>query len=113
MKRFVIILGLLGLVALIAGIKFLQINTLIHMKSVVPLEAVSTTPVKLETWQEALTSVGSLSAVQGVTVAAELDGKIAGPTRDAIRLPRPATCSSGRTRRPRRRSCAPRRPTST
>jgi membrane fusion protein (multidrug efflux system) len=76
MKRFVIILGLLGLVALIGGIKFLQINTLIHMKSVVPLEAVSTTAVKLETWQEALTSVGSLSAVQGVTVAAELDGKI-------------------------------------
>ena len=76
MKRFIIILGLLGLIVLIGGIKFLQINTLIHMKAVVPLEAVSTTEVKQESWQETLTSVGSLSAVQGVTVAAELDGKI-------------------------------------
>ena len=76
MKRFAIILGLLGLIVLIGGIKFLQINTLIHMKSTVPLEAVSTAQVRQESWQEALTSVGSLSAVQGVTVAAELDGKI-------------------------------------
>ncbi len=76
MKRFIIILGLLGIIAVIGGIKFLQINTLIHMKAVVPLESVSTTAVKQETWQQAITSVGSLSAVQGVTVSAELDGKI-------------------------------------
>jgi membrane fusion protein (multidrug efflux system) len=76
MKRFLIILGLVGIVALIGGIKAYQISTLIHMKAVVPLESVSTAAVKLETWQQALTSVGSLSAVQGVTVGAELDGKI-------------------------------------
>ena len=31
-----------------------------------------------ERWQQTLSSVGSLSAVQGVTVAAELDGKVVG-----------------------------------
>lgn len=76
MKQFYIILGMVALVALIAAIKFYQISTLIHAKPVIPLESVSTTEVKQETWQQALTSVGSLSAVQGVTVAAELDGKI-------------------------------------
>jgi membrane fusion protein (multidrug efflux system) len=76
MKRFILILGLVGIVALIAGIKFFQIFTLIHTKAVMPLESVSTTEVKQEAWQQAITSVGSLSAVQGVTVAAELDGKI-------------------------------------
>jgi membrane fusion protein (multidrug efflux system) len=67
---------MLAVVGLIASIKIYQINTLIHLKAVVPPEAVSTTEVKLDTWQQTLTSVGSLSAVQGVTVAAELDGKI-------------------------------------
>jgi membrane fusion protein (multidrug efflux system) len=46
------------------------------MKWAQPPESVSTAKVMQESWEEALTSVGSLTAVQGVTVAAELDGKI-------------------------------------
>jgi membrane fusion protein (multidrug efflux system) len=76
MKAFLVIIGLVVVIALIGLIKFLQINTLIHTKPPLQTEAVSTTEAKRETWQEALTSVGSLTAVQGVTVAAELDGKI-------------------------------------
>ena len=66
---------LLGAIVLI---KVYQIKTLISAgaNSVLPPEAVSTAQVKLETWRETLTSVGSLTAVQGVTIAAELDGKI-------------------------------------
>ena len=76
MKTFFVILGALAVVAIIGLIKASQITTLIHTKAVQPLEAVSTTEARLETWQRSLTSVGSLTAVQGVTVAAELDGKI-------------------------------------
>jgi membrane fusion protein (multidrug efflux system) len=76
MKKFLVITGLVGVVAVIAGIKAYQIATLIKTKPPAQYEAVSTTKVSEQTWQQTLTSVGSLSAVQGVTVAAELDGKI-------------------------------------
>jgi membrane fusion protein (multidrug efflux system) len=76
MKAFLVIIGLVAVLAVIGFIKFTQINTLIHTKPPAVYEAVSTTEAKSETWQETLTSVGTLTAVQGVTVAAELDGKI-------------------------------------
>jgi membrane fusion protein (multidrug efflux system) len=38
---------------------------------------VTTASVKAESWETALTAVGTLTAVQGVTVAAELSGKVA------------------------------------
>ena len=76
MKTFLTILGLAALIGVIVLIKASQINTLIHTKAVIQPESVSTADAKLESWQRTLTSVGSLTAVQGVTVAAELDGKI-------------------------------------
>ncbi len=76
MKAFLVIIGLVVVLALIGLVKFLQINSLIHAKQPAVYETVSTTEAKSETWQESLTSVGTLTAVQGVTVAAELDGKI-------------------------------------
>jgi len=69
-------LSLLVVLGAIAGIKVLQIKTLISQKFEIPPESVSTAVVSSQTWQQTLTSVGSLSAVQGVVVAAELDGKI-------------------------------------
>jgi membrane fusion protein (multidrug efflux system) len=41
-----------------------------------PPEPVTTAVTRAETWESVLTSVGSLAAVQGVTVTAELAGKI-------------------------------------
>jgi membrane fusion protein (multidrug efflux system) len=76
MKKFLIIIGAVALIAVIILVKVQQINTLIHAKAPVQLEPVSTAQVKQESWQQTLTSVGSLTAVQGVTVSAELDGKI-------------------------------------
>jgi membrane fusion protein (multidrug efflux system) len=76
MKTFYTILGALAVIALIAVIKVMQIKTLIDTKPPAAFETVSTADAKRETWQETLTSVGSLTAVEGVTVAAELDGKI-------------------------------------
>ena len=76
MKTFLIILGLVAVLAVIVGVKVMQMSKLIHMKPPQVVESVSSTEAKQETWQQTLTSVGSLTAVQGVTVAAELDGKI-------------------------------------
>ena len=75
-KILITSLSLLVLLGVIAGIKVLQIKTLISQKFEQPAEAVSTATVGSQSWQQTITSVGSLTAVQGVTVAAELDGKI-------------------------------------
>src|SRR5580698_5828483 len=76
MKKFLIIAGFVAILAVIVGVKVFQIRTLIHTKQPQQFETVSTTEAKSETWQQTLSSVGSLTAVQGVTVAAELDGRI-------------------------------------
>ena len=77
-RIFLTILALLVLVGLIAGIKVLQIRRMIAQgaQSAPPPERVTTAEVKAQTWESLLTAVGSLEAVQGVTVAAELPGKV-------------------------------------
>jgi membrane fusion protein (multidrug efflux system) len=78
-KRIVLtILGLAILIALIAGVKTMQIRAMIDQgkKFVPPPETVTTSKVRAESWETALTAIGSLTAVQGVTVAAELPGKV-------------------------------------
>jgi membrane fusion protein, multidrug efflux system len=80
MKKRVIftIAGLIVLIGVLGGIKGLQITRMIaHGKQFVPPpETVTTFEVHPELWQSLLTSVGSLEAVQGVMVSAELKGKV-------------------------------------
>ena len=77
-KIFLTILGLLILVGGISGIKALQIKKMIDngKKMVLPPEVVTVAVVQKSSWESTLNSVGSLVAVQGVTVAAELPGKV-------------------------------------
>lgn len=72
--------GLLLVVALIGGIKTLQIRKMIAQGSrfVQPPETVTTMVVETTAWGSTLRAVGSLDAVQGVTVAAEVPGKVVG-----------------------------------
>ena len=72
------LIGLLILIAILGGIKTFQIRAMIDQgkKFVPPPETVTTATVKSETWDTALTAVGTLNAVQGVTVSAELSGKV-------------------------------------
>jgi membrane fusion protein, multidrug efflux system len=72
------ILGLLVVVAILAGLKVMQIRAMISQgkKFVPPAETVTTAVVTADSWGADLTAVGTLSAVQGVTVAAELPGKV-------------------------------------
>jgi len=73
-----VILGLAILVAALSAVKALQIGAMVEQgkKFVPPPEAVTTAVATAESWETALTAVGSLTAVQGVTVAAELTGKV-------------------------------------
>jgi membrane fusion protein (multidrug efflux system) len=80
MKKRIIfaILGLVIIIAILAGIKFLQIRAMIDQgkKFVPPPETVTTAVVRADSWENALTAVGTLTAVQGVTVSAELSAKV-------------------------------------
>jgi membrane fusion protein (multidrug efflux system) len=72
------ILGILVVAGVLAGIKALQIGKMIDQgkKFVPPAETVTTFQVQSQQWDAQLNAVGSLTAVQGVTVAAETPGKI-------------------------------------
>jgi membrane fusion protein (multidrug efflux system) len=75
---FLALAAVVVLVAVLGGIKGLQIDRMIaHGKQFVPPpEAVTTAVAGQQTWESVLTAVGSLTAVQGVTVTAELAGKV-------------------------------------
>jgi membrane fusion protein (multidrug efflux system) len=72
------IVGLIVVIGVLGGIKALQIHEMIlhGEQSVVPPLPVNTAVVQRQSWQTLLTSVGSLEAVQGVMVTAELKGKV-------------------------------------
>ena len=73
------VLGLMLLVAAIAGIKAMQIRQMLDPSAqpTPPPETVTTVTVRADAWESVLTAVGSVAAVQGVTVAAELPGRVA------------------------------------
>jgi membrane fusion protein (multidrug efflux system) len=76
---FFTILGLILLVGVLGGVKGLQIKRMIAQGEayVPPAAPVTTAVVQSVSWPTELTAVGSLEACQGVTVTAELSGKVA------------------------------------
>ncbi len=79
-KRILLsLLGLLLVIGLLAGIKGLQIFKMMGKKEsfTPPPETVTTVQAHPDSWETSLPAVGSLEAVQGVTIAAELPGKVA------------------------------------
>jgi len=78
-KRIVFtIIGLILVVGGLGGIKGLQIDRMIAQarQFAPPPETVATAVARTDSWESLLTSVGSLEAVQGVMVTAELTGKV-------------------------------------
>lgn len=75
---FFTILGLFALVGLLGGIKAVQIKDLMAAASTMmpPPPSVSTVDIEQQEWEVALNSVGSLQAVQGVVVSADLSGRV-------------------------------------
>jgi membrane fusion protein (multidrug efflux system) len=78
-KRLILsILSVLVIIGILGGIKGLQINRMmaIGSQSTPPPQTVTTAVVRTESWESLITSVGSLKAVQGVMLTAELPGKV-------------------------------------
>ncbi len=70
--------GLLALVILLVGIKGLQIFKMMAAAKAMtpPPQTVSSAEVREENWAPVLSAIGSVSAVQGATIAAELGGVV-------------------------------------
>ena len=78
-KRIIItLIGIIVLIGGLAGIKYLQIERMTaYGDNFVPSPEIVTTAIaKTDSWESVLSAVGSLEAVQGVVVTAELTGKV-------------------------------------
>lgn len=77
-RIFIAVLIVFLVVGVLGGIKVLQINSMIAYGNqfVPPPVIVTAATATADAWESQLTAVGSLEAVQGVMVTAELPGKI-------------------------------------
>ena len=78
-KRMVITLGIaIGLIATLGFVKFKQIQTAIAQGAAFqpPPEAVTTITAAEEQWPSTLNAIGTIVAVQGVAVSADLPGTV-------------------------------------
>ncbi len=64
------------LVAVLAGVKFLQIRTMIANLPKPQAQVVSTIEARMLEWQPQLAAIGSLVAVRGVDVSSEVAGQV-------------------------------------
>jgi membrane fusion protein, multidrug efflux system len=76
-KKLMITLASLALlIGVPAAIKMQQFSAMAAMSMEMPPEKVTAAAARAEQWPNTLTATGSLVAVQGVTISAELGGKI-------------------------------------
>ncbi len=90
-KRMILVLMVMvTFLGTIGFVKFRQVQAAIAQSSSFqpPPEAVTTTVARRESWQKSLSAIGTVAAVQGVTVSADLPGivdKIAFNSGDRVR----------------------------
>src|SRR6267378_1870032 len=78
-KRMIVMLALTAVfVGALGFVKFKQIQTAIAQGAAFqpPPEAVTTIVAKQEQWPATLSAIGTMAAVQGVTVSADLPGTV-------------------------------------
>jgi membrane fusion protein, multidrug efflux system len=78
MKRKIAVAIIIVLVVVggLAGVKMLQIKKLMSQSWAVPPETVSSAVAREDKWQDTLSTVGSVTAVQGVTITPEVAGTV-------------------------------------
>lgn len=71
-------IGTIAVVGFLVGTKILQFKAMgaASAGQVMPAEVVTAAPAKQEQWENTLPATGTLTAVQGVTVGAEVGGKV-------------------------------------
>jgi membrane fusion protein (multidrug efflux system) len=76
-KRMIAMLVVvIAVIAVLAGFKYSQIKTAMSQDWTPPPEAVTTVMAKAEPWNQTLSAIGTVAAVNGVTVSADLPGVI-------------------------------------
>lgn len=73
-RMAVMLVVVVAFIAVIGGFKFFQIKKAMSQSYQPPPEAVTTVVAKPESWTGTLSAIGSVSAVNGVTVSADLPG---------------------------------------
>jgi membrane fusion protein (multidrug efflux system) len=77
MKKVIIaIVSVLIVISLLGGIKMLQFKALAATPWTAPPETIASAVAHEEKWQDTISAVGSITAVQGVTLTPELAGTI-------------------------------------
>jgi membrane fusion protein (multidrug efflux system) len=78
-KRMVLMLGVtLALLSALGFVKFKQVQSAVHASSFQPPpEAVTSTVAQREQWPATMSIIGTMEAVHGVTVSADLPGTVA------------------------------------
>src|SRR6476659_1652348 len=83
LKRIIVMLIVTaGLIAVLGFVKFRQIQDAMGQAAAFqpPPEAVTTVVAQQEKWPATLSAIGTIAAVQGVTVSADLPGIVEGIT---------------------------------
>src|SRR5205809_2155071 len=76
-KRMIAMLVVvIALVAVLGGFKYSKIKAAMSQNWTPPPEAVTTVVAKQEPWNATLNAIGTVEAVQGVTVSADLPGMV-------------------------------------
>lgn len=78
-KRLFLVLGVMAVLLTALGfIKFKQVETAVHAAAFQPPpEAVTTVVVQREQWPSTMSVIGTMEAVHGVTISADLPGTVA------------------------------------
>jgi membrane fusion protein (multidrug efflux system) len=73
-RMFLMLAAVVVFIGAIGGFKYLQIKAAMSQSWAPPPEAVTTVIAKQETWATTLNAIGTVEAVNGVTVSADLPG---------------------------------------
>ena len=78
-RMWLVLMGVVGVVGILGAVKTLQIQAAIAQASSFqpPPEAVTTIQARQEEWPATLAAIGTVHAVRGVTVSADLPGVVA------------------------------------
>ena len=77
-RMFIMLAVVAAFIAIIAGFKFFQIKTAMAQQGSFqpPPEAVTTVVTKQEMWDSTINGIGTVNAVNGVTVSADMPGLV-------------------------------------
>jgi len=75
-KIFLAVIIVIAIIAGLVGIKVLQIRTMMAQPRPVQMETIASAVATEQPWQITLTAIGSVTPVQGVTLATELAGVV-------------------------------------